>query len=130
MSCSDVRLDGRTASFPVRSSALRCFGGESRGQLELDMSCIPRTRVRSWVVVALMLTLTGCGGNGDDSSGANVALAQTSAEPCPSPVTADCVVDVVGPPYRYDAQMVGGRQSDYALSVRKLVLAHPERCSG
>jgi hypothetical protein len=72
-----------------------------------------------------LLALAGCGGGGDDGSGASVALSQTPAipsEPCPSPIAADCVVDLVGARYRYDTQMVGGRQSDYALSVRKVGL--------
>jgi len=98
------------------------------------MICISRTRAGSWVAAAL-LALAGCGGGGDDSTGANRALAQTPAqtpaqEPCLPPVTADCVIEAAS--RTYTLHMVGGRQSDYALRVREgtLELVPPNSSAG
>jgi hypothetical protein len=65
--------------------------------------------------------LAACGGGGDGSSGASTTTTATAtaamAEPCPAPVTADCVVQA--PSRGYVLTVIGGRESDYALSVRQ-----------
>jgi hypothetical protein len=84
----------------------------------------PRWRVALGPILpalALAGLLSACGGGGAEAgptSTPNVPvppLAATVSEPCPSPVTADCVVQ--GPSRANILQMTGGRQSDYALSV-------------
>lgn len=80
--------------------------------------------IKGLLPAALLLALSGCllaacGGGGGAMVRAETVLPPpppppaASSEPCPAPVTADCVVDVPG-----SQDMTGGRQSDHKLIKR------------
>lgn len=88
-----------------------------------------RTLLASAVLLALSTCLvSGCGGGSSTGMVRTETLpplppppppSSAPAEPCPSPVTADCTVDATYTlTWNEGTQMTGGRQSDHALTVK------------
>lgn len=86
----------------------------------------PTTKTLSVLFVAIANCLfAGCGGGGSSVRAVPASAppdppppppSSAPAEPCPAPVTADCVADV--PSSTGDQDMTGGRSSDHALIKR------------
>lgn len=84
----------------------------------------PTTKTLSVLFVAIANgLLAGCGGGGSSVRAVPESVppdppppSSAPAEPCPAPVTADCVADV--PSSVGDQGMTGGRSSDHALIKR------------